>query len=302
VQTGAAGRVERSACPILDEDPESLTRTPSSEEGRPLDGNVVPDGRRTSRPRPVVGITAGVELASWRAWEAAAAVVPVRYVEAVERAGGRAVLLPPSEEGVEETLASIDGLLCTGGPDLGPALYGAEPHPQTTGVRPERDRGELALLRAALRLGLPVLGICRGMELLDVACGGTLHQHLPEVVGHDRHRGGTAAYSRHPVTLAAGSRTRELLDPSVTVPSYHHQGIATVGTGLRAVGWAEDGSVEAIEADGPGFTLGVLWHPEQGDDPRLFAALVEAALPGCRSRLDRAKRDGDPHLAYWAVT
>jgi len=239
------------------------------------------------QPRPVIGVTAGVELARWRGWEATAALVPLTYVEAVERAGGRAVLLPPSEAGVEETVASLDGLLCTGGPDLDPALYGAQAHPETGGVRPERDRGELALLRSALASGVPFLGICRGMELLDVARGGSLHQHLPEVVGHDGHRGGTAAYSRHRVTLARGSRTGEILGSSVTVPSYHHQGVATVGAGLRAVGWADDGSVEAVEAEGPRFALGVLWHPEQGDDPRLFDALVAAAVPGRQARLAR---------------
>ena len=244
------------------------------------------DGRR---PRPVIGVTAAVELARWRVWEAEVVLAPLGYVAAVERAGGRAVLLPPTELGVEETLASVDGLLCSGGPDLDPALYGAQADPETGGVQPERDRGELALLRAALSLGLPVLGVCRGMELLDIVCGGTLHQHLPDVVGHDGHRGGTAAFSRHEVTLADGSRTRELLGPSVTVPSFHHQGVATVGTGLRAVGWAEDGSVEAIEAEGPRFVVGVLWHPEESDDPRLFDALVAAAVPGCLARLGRAQ-------------
>jgi gamma-glutamyl-gamma-aminobutyrate hydrolase PuuD len=228
-----------------------------------------------------------VEAARWRAWEADAVLLPLRYVAAVELAGGRAVLLPPSDLGAEETAASIDGLVCSGGPDLDPALYGARADPRTQGVRPERDRGELALLRAALGRDLPVLGICRGMELLDVARGGTLHQHLPDVVGHGGHRDGTTAYSRHRVTLAGGSLTERILGSTVTVPSYHHQGIATVGSGLAAVGWADDGSVEAVEADGRRFTVGVLWHPEQGDDPRLFQALVAAAAERCLARLGR---------------
>ncbi len=239
--------------------------------------------------RPLIGVTAAIEQARWRIWEDTAALVPMGYVEAVERAGGRPVLLPPTGLGVAETVASIDGLVCTGGADIDPARYGEEPHPATSGVRPERDRGELALLEAALPLGLPVLGICRGMELLDIACGGRLHQHLPDVVGHGGHQGGIAVYSRHTVRLAPGSRVGGILGPSVTVSSYHHQGVATVGAGLAAVGWAEDDSIEAIEADGPRFLVGVLWHPEQGDDLRLFEALVAAA-----GAARAGARPGDP--------
>jgi gamma-glutamyl-gamma-aminobutyrate hydrolase PuuD len=228
---------------------------------------------------PLIGVTAGVEPGvRWRGWEAAAAVLPASYLRMVARPGGRSVLLPPDDTGAGETVAALDGLVVSGGGDIDPACYGAEAHPETSGVRPERDRAELALLREALARGLPVLGICRGAQLLVVAHGGDLRQHLPEVVGHDGHRPASGSFGWHDVRLAPGSRTASILGGAVKVASYHHQGIAGLGGGLRAVGWAGDGGVEAVEsADGARFVVGVLWHPEHDNDERLFSALVEAA-------------------------
>ncbi|MBA3372433.1 MAG: gamma-glutamyl-gamma-aminobutyrate hydrolase family protein [Euzebyaceae bacterium] len=223
-------------------------------------------------------MTAYVEpVARWRSWEAPATLVPQAYVAAVSAAGGRPVVLPPLADAAEETLAVMEGLLLTGGADLDPSLYQAPRDPRTTGMSPERDSGEPPLARRALATGLPLLGVCRGMQLLAVVCGGTLHQHLPDVVGHDGHGPAPASYAPHPVRLDRGSRLGGILDESVTVQSHHHQGVATLSEPLRAVGWADDGSIEAVEAPGPAFAAGVLWHPEVGDDPRLFTALVAAA-------------------------
>ena len=224
--------------------------------------------------RPLIGITTYVEPASWGHWRLEAALVPYDYVRAVERAGGRAVLVPPDPEGVEEILDALDGIVFSGGNDLEPAGYGAEAHPSTNGTNPERDRGELALLEAALARDLPVLAICRGFEVLNVARGGDLVQHLPEVVGHEEHRAVVGEFSEHTVRVDPSSRVGEVAG---AVKSHHHQGIGRIGEGLREVAWAEDGTVEAIEDPEKPFVVGVLWHPEAGEDLRLFEQLVEAA-------------------------
>src|SRR6185503_16845299 len=161
--------------------------------------------------RPLVGITTYVTPASFGAWELEAALVPYDYVRAVERVGARAVLVPPSDDGVEEILDAVDGLVFSGGSDLDPGLYGQEPHPETTGIVPERDSAELALLRAALDRDLPVLGICRGSQVLNVALGGDLVQHLPDVVGSDRHREVPGTFAEHEVAIEAGSKLAEAL-------------------------------------------------------------------------------------------
>jgi gamma-glutamyl-gamma-aminobutyrate hydrolase PuuD len=224
--------------------------------------------------KPLIGITTYVEPASWGSWHVEAALVPYAYVRAVERAGGRAVLVPPDEDGIEEVLDALDGLVFSGGNDLEPEEYGAEPHPATTGTNPERDRGELALLEAALDRDLPVLAICRGFEVLNVARGGDLVQHLPEIVGHEQHRETVGEFSEHTVRVDPSSRIGEIAG---AVKSHHHQGIGRIGNGLRDVAWAADGTVEAIEDPGKPFVVGVLWHPEAGEDQRLFERLVEAA-------------------------
>lgn len=226
--------------------------------------------------RPVIGITTYVEQARWGVWDTTAALLPYAYVRHVEAAGGRAVLLPPSTEDPAEVLPWLDGLLVAGGADIDPSRYGAALHPETAGLRPERDAGELALLTAALDADLPVLGICRGMQLMTVQAGGSLHQHLPEVVAHERHRPAPGVYGDHDVRPAPGSLLHAVLGEGVTVRSYHHQGVADAGS-LTVTGWADDRTVEAVEAPGRRFALGVLWHPEVGDDPRLFEALVAAA-------------------------
>ena len=224
--------------------------------------------------RPLIGITTYVEPAAWGHWQLEAALIPYDYVRAVERAGGRAVLIPPDDNGVEEVLDALDGLIFSGGNDLAPDSYGAEPDPATNGTNPARDRGELALLKAALERELPVLAVCRGVEVLNVVRGGDLVQHLPDVVGHEGHRVVAGEFSDHTVRVDPSSRIERV---SGEVKSHHHQGLGRIGEGLREVAWAEDGIVEALEDPDKPFVVGVLWHPEAGEDRRLFEQLVEAA-------------------------
>jgi putative glutamine amidotransferase len=227
--------------------------------------------------RPVVGITTYVEPAAWGAWKLPAALIPYDYVRAIEHAGARALLVPPSEEGVEETLDALDGILFSGGADLDPQTYGAEAHSETRDTRPERDRGELALLEAALARDMPVLAICRGLQVLNVARGGDLVQHLPDTVGHEQHRETKGVFSEHGVRIDDDSRVGALLGDRAPVKSSHHQGVGRVGEGLREVAWSDDGTVEALEDPAQRFAVGVLWHPEAGEDRKLFEALVAEA-------------------------
>jgi putative glutamine amidotransferase len=224
--------------------------------------------------KPLIGITTYVEPASWGHWQLEAALVPYDYVRAVERAGGRAVLVPPDDDGNEELLDALDGLIFSGGNDLAPESYGAEADPTTTGTNPARDSGELALLTAALERDLPVLAICRGAEVLNVARGGDLVQHLPDVVGHEGHRAVVGEFSEHTVRVDPASRIESA--PGA-VKSHHHQGLGRLGDGLREIAWADDGVVEAVEDPEKPFLVGVLWHPEAGEDQRLFDQLVAAA-------------------------
>jgi len=228
--------------------------------------------------RPVVGITAYAEVARWGSfWETEAAVVPMSYIRKVEAAGGRPVVVPPAEAAVDETLAALDALVLTGGPDLDPAHYDAEPHPEVREVRPQRDRAELALVRAAHVCDMPVLGICRGSQIINVALGGDLVQHLPEVLGHHGHKADPAVFGDHRVRLEPGSRLAGLLGAETPIKSHHHQGFGRLGGGLRPVAWAPDGIVEALEDGRRRFFLGVLWHPEESPDAKLFEALVAEA-------------------------
>ena len=227
--------------------------------------------------RPVIGITSYAQEAKWGAWSLPAALLPLSYVRSVESAGGRPLLVPPVEGAVEETLDALDGLILSGGADSDPSAYDPEPHPETTITQPQRDRAELELLEGALAREMPVLAICRGMQVLNVLHGGDLHQHLPERVGHAGHRETPGVFSEHEVRLEAGSRTGALLGEATLVKSSHHQGVERVGEGLQVTGRADDGTIEAIEDPAHCFAIGVLWHPEEGEDKRLFEALVEEA-------------------------
>ena len=227
--------------------------------------------------RPLIGITTYVEEASWGHWVAPAALIPFAYVRAVERAGGRPLLVPPAEDGIDETLDSLDGLIFSGGSDLDPKTYGADPHPETTGIVPERDEFELTLLEAALARDMPVLAVCRGSQVLNVARGGDLVQHLPDVVGDEKHKHTPGVFADHDVAVEPGTRLGRLLGEHAPVKSHHHQGFGRLGAGLREAARADDGTIEAIEHTEQRFALGVLWHPEAGEDMKLFEALVAEA-------------------------
>jgi putative glutamine amidotransferase len=227
--------------------------------------------------RPVIGITTYLTPARWGHWDEEAALVPAAYVDAVERAGGRALLVPPSDDGIEETLDAVDGLVFSGGADLDPELYEQEPHAATDGVQPERDRAELALLEAALARDMPVLAVCRGSQVLNIARGGDLVQHLPDVVGDEKHKHTPGAFADHDVSLEDGTRLASLLGDRAPVKSHHHQGFGRIGDGLQVAAYADDGTIEAVEAPEQRFALGVLWHPEEGEDLRLFEELVREA-------------------------
>jgi putative glutamine amidotransferase len=214
-------------------------------------------------------------------------MLPWVYVDAVRRSGGRPVLLPPGGDDVEAsaTVAGLDGLVVSGGPDVDPVRYGADRHEQTQIPVTLRDAWDLAVTGHALRRGVPLLAICRGMQILNVCRGGTLHQHIPDMVGHGRHSGPPNGFGLHKVRVSADSMLAQILpeDGYLEVPTRHHQAVDLLGEGLKAVAWEEDGTVEAVEV-GPselgglsGFVLGIQWHPEQGSDPRLFTALVSAA-------------------------
>ncbi|HVY77539.1 MAG TPA: gamma-glutamyl-gamma-aminobutyrate hydrolase family protein [Solirubrobacterales bacterium] len=230
-----------------------------------------------------IGICAAIERVSWGVWEDyEVAFAPCAYATAVQRAGGLALVLPPDEAAVADPdllLDRLDGLLLVGGADLDPASYGAEPHPETRGTWPERDAFELALARRALERDLPLLGICRGMQLLNVALGGTLDQHLPESLGSETHRRVPGSFGEHHVRLDPGSLACAAAGvEALAVFSHHHQGVAELGAGLRVSGRAEeDELIEAIELPGRRFALGVVWHPEEDPRSNVIAALVTAA-------------------------
>jgi putative glutamine amidotransferase len=246
----------------------------------------VPTSRRSDLP--LIGITTYRETARWGVWESRADVLHAQYADAVLAAGGVPVLLPPasgSGEVAEAVVARIDALVVSGGADVEPARYGAEPHPHTTSWREDRDAWESALLRAADAADLATLGVCRGMQLMAVAAGGSLLQHTPDVVGHEGHDRGGDAFGETGISTADGSRLRSLVGDHVGVGCHHHQSV-DAHPGFVATAWAEDGSLEAMERPGPRFCLAVQWHPEVGDDSRLFAGLVAAARTSSRDRGD----------------
>lgn len=231
-------------------------------------------------PRPLIGICAGIEQARYGAWDEVVAMAPRSYPDAVQRAGGIAVLLPPDAQSAGdpgELLDRLDALIVSGGTDLDPATHGSEPHPETKGANIDRDDFELALCRAALAREMPLLGICRGMQVMNVAAGGTLEQHLPDVLGHDRHREALGEWAEHEVRLEAGSlAARAAGAEELSVTSHHHQGLADLGDGVIASGWADGGeTVEAVEMPDREFALGVLWHPEEDPQDRVIPAFVK---------------------------
>ncbi|WP_320671337.1 gamma-glutamyl-gamma-aminobutyrate hydrolase family protein [Patulibacter defluvii] len=226
---------------------------------------------------PLIGLTTSLEPAAWGDWRMDAAVVPAPYVAAVLAAGGEPLLLPTGFGATpERALALLDGLLVVGGADVDPAAYG-QPAAPWTDPRPDRDRAELALLRRALEADLPTLAICRGMQLLNVVRGGTLVQHLPQRLGHEGHLEQRGVFGTHEVEVDPRSRVGRVLGERATIRSYHHQGVDRIGRDLTATAWAADGTVEALEADDRRFAVGVLWHPEQEQEPVLIEELVHVA-------------------------
>lgn len=232
---------------------------------------------------PSIGICAAVERVRWGPWEETVTMAPRSYATATQAAGALAFLLPPDEAAISDPdrlLDRLDGLMLAGGSDVDPASYGADPDPATKGVWPERDAFEVALVRRALDRELPVLGICRGMQVLNIACGGTLDQHLPDrLAGDESHRHTPGTYGDHDVSLEPGSlAARAAGGPRVAVKSHHHQGLDRLGAGLSVTGHSvPDGIVEAIELRDRSYVLGVLWHPEEDVRSSVIGSLVDAA-------------------------
>ncbi|EFG05914.1 Amidotransferase [Streptomyces clavuligerus] len=237
--------------------------------------------------KPLIGISTYLDHASWGVWSMGAALLPAAYHTHVQRAGAAAFLLPPdAAEYAAQTVSRLDALVIAGGADVDPVRYGAAPDPRTGPPARERDTWESALIHAAIAQGVPLLGICRGMQLLNVALGGTLQQHL------DGHTGGVGVLGTHTVKPVPGTRYAALVPEAADVPTYHHQAVAVLAPGLTVSAHAEDGTVEAVELDG-GWVLGVQWHPEMGDDLRVARALVAAARERAAQRTgQRGAEDG----------
>jgi putative glutamine amidotransferase len=234
-------------------------------------------------PRPLIGVCAAIERASFGVWrDEPATLLPLSYSRAIHGAGGMMAMLPPDRRASEdprELLDRIDALVLGGGADIDPESQGVEAHPETVGSNPDRDRFEIALALGALERGMPLVGVCRGMQVLNLACGGTLDQHLPDRIGHDIHRLVSGSWGEHDVRIEPGSLAAEAAGSErLTVKSHHHQGVDRIAENLRASAWAtDDDNVEAIESAGGDFVLGVLWHPEEDVEDRVIPALVERA-------------------------
>ena len=274
----------------------SADSTASRRESAVIDG--VSDA--SASVRPVVGLTTYLQQAQTGVWDVRASFLPAVYLEGITGAGGIATLLPPQpvdDAIVDRVLGGLDGLVITGGRDVDPASYGQAPHQKTDEPARDRDAWEFALVRGALARRMPLLGICRGAQVLNVALGGTLHQHLPDVVGHYQHQLGNAVFNTSSIKTVPGTRVAALVGESTDAQCYHHQAIAELGTGLMASAWDPDGVIEAVElAPGAGaatgettggeFVVAVQWHPEQRlDDLRLFAGVVHAAADFATERI-----------------
>ena len=233
--------------------------------------------------RPLIGVCAAIERASFGVWnDEPATLLPLSYSRAIHGAGGMMAMLPPDRRASEdpgELLDRIDALVLGGGADIDPESQGVEAHPETVGTNPDRDSFEIALARGALQRGIPLLGVCRGMQVINVACGGTLDQHIPDRLGHEIHRPVPGAWAEHEVRIEPGSLAAEAAGTErLTVKSHHHQGIDRIADKLTATAWAtDDETVEAIESGGAGFALGVLWHPEEDATDAIIPALVSRA-------------------------
>ncbi|MDQ3157419.1 MAG: gamma-glutamyl-gamma-aminobutyrate hydrolase family protein [Actinomycetota bacterium] len=229
--------------------------------------------------KPIIGVTTYREQSRWGVWDDQADLLPAAYARSIEAAGGITVLLPPTDDPVVDALAvaeRIDGLVIAGGADVDPSRYTAVPHERTANWREDRDAWEFALLDAAAATKLPVLGICRGMQVMAVHAGGHLDQHVPDILGHENHSPGGDVYGDVKVTLVDGTQLSKILVTGPSVRCHHHQSVADY-PGLVASAHSEDGNLEAIEDPAQPFWLAVQWHPEAQDDVRLFTALVEAA-------------------------
>jgi putative glutamine amidotransferase len=264
-------------------------------------------GSATERRRPVIGLTTYLEQAKQGVWDVRAAFLPQQYFDAVTASGGIAVLLPPQpvpDAAAAAVLDGLDGLILTGGLDVQPELYGAERHPSTDPARPDRDAWELALFHGADERRMPVLAICRGLQLVNVARGGTLYQHLPDDLGTERYRVGGGVFATNEVAVDEGSRLAGIVGAgSIDVHSYHHQGVDRLGDGLVASARTDDGLVQAFESDGGGYLVGVQWHPEENaEDRRLFAGLVaEASVYAARAPRSLSERSESKRLGPTGV-
>jgi len=233
--------------------------------------------------RPLIGVCAAIERASFGVWsDEPATLLPLSYSRAIHGAGGMIAMLPPDRRASEdpgELLERLDALVLGGGADIDPESQGVEAHPETIGSNPDRDRFEIALVLGALERGMPLLGVCRGMQVLNLACGGTLDQHIPERLGHDIHRPVPGSWAEHEVRLEPGSLAATAAGAErLTVKSHHHQGVDRIAENLTATAWAtDDESVEAVESGDRDFALGVLWHPEEDPGDAIFPALVSRA-------------------------